>query len=71
MAVIVLGMDLPESCMMCEFNYDLMGCAVTGASTIWAGRSISWKDCGIDLAENRMPSCPLRELEDDDDDWEY
>ena len=51
MAVIVKGMEMPENCLRCGFNYDEMICNATGKELDW-----------VSYTERRMPDCPLVEL---------
>lgn len=34
MSILIKGMDMPESCLCCAFNYDLFQCLITGETTI-------------------------------------
>lgn len=60
--ILIKDMQMPESCFDCEIQYDNMCCSVTGTS-FWIDGDPLHYDTKPDPNEERMPDCPLVEVE--------
>ena len=63
MALLIMGLDMPQSCSDCPCEYDNMRCQVTGESFFWMdeGWGVPGKPRNdlFDFTKERLPSCPL------------
>lgn len=60
MSVLIKGMDMPNNCLECNFEYDCMMCKITGTSFIWG--EDGKERTGFYEEEQRLPDCPLVEV---------
>lgn len=58
MSVLIKGIEMPNNCSECNFEYDQMRCQVTGYN--WYDQE--YLDIGFDPNIERLPECPLAEL---------